>query len=116
MTGQIAAYTLEDGTVVQFEATPGPGFRPAGADEVIGALHEAVRPAVEGAKAVLDQARAAGPQKVEVKFGVKVSGTMNWVVAKAATEGNFEITLSWEPGRHEPAAAARSSAPPVPPS
>ena len=74
----------------------------------MGALQEAVRPAVEGAKAVLEQVKAVQPQKVEVKFGVKVSGTMNWVVAKAATEGNFEITLSWE--RH-PIAAPVSASP-----
>jgi hypothetical protein len=27
-----------------------------------------------------------------------VTGTANWLVAKAATEGNFEVTLSWSPG------------------
>ena len=36
------------------------------------------------------------PGGVEVKFGVKVTGEANWVVAKAATEGSFEITLTWE--------------------
>jgi hypothetical protein len=26
-----------------------------------------------------------------------VSGTANWLIAKAATEGNFDITLTWTP-------------------
>ncbi|MCA1695681.1 MAG: hypothetical protein LC749_13655 [Actinobacteria bacterium] len=34
---------------------------------------------------------------MEVKFGIKVSGTANWLIAKAATEGNFDITLTWTP-------------------
>ena len=35
------------------------------------------------------------PDSVEVKFGIKVTGTADWLVAKAATEGNFEVTLKW---------------------
>jgi hypothetical protein len=35
------------------------------------------------------------PDGVEVKFGVKVTGEASWVVAKAATGGSFEITLTW---------------------
>lgn len=54
-------------------------------------------PAVEGARAVLEQVKEAAPDKIEVRFGIKVSGTANWLVAKAATEGNFEITLVWTP-------------------
>lgn len=50
-------------------------------------------PAVEAAREVLEQARQMAPQRVEVKFGVKVTGTLNWLVAKAASEWNFEVTL-----------------------
>jgi len=41
--------------------------------------------------------KEAAPDKIEVKFGIKVSGTANWLIAKAATEGNFDITLTWTP-------------------
>lgn len=58
-------------------------------------------PAIEAAKAVLDKAKEARPDGIELKFGVKVSGTANWLVARAATEGNFEITLSWSPSSSE---------------
>jgi len=83
---------------VSFEVEPAPGFRPAGPDAVAGKLRDAVGPAVDGAKVVLDKLKEAAPDEIEVKFGVKVSGTMNWLVARAATEGNFEITLTWKPG------------------
>jgi NTP-dependent ternary system trypsin peptidase co-occuring protein len=59
-------------------------------------VQQAVAPAVEAAKVVLDKVREAGPDQVELKFGVKVSGGTNWLVAKTAGEGNFEITLTWE--------------------
>ncbi|MGH8904274.1 MAG: CU044_2847 family protein [Egibacteraceae bacterium] len=100
MPAPVVRYTLDDGTVVRFEAEPTEGFRPAGPNEVVGKLREAIGPAVEGAKVVLDKVKEAGPDTVEVKFGVKASGTMSWLVAKAASEGNFEITLTWNPDRN----------------
>jgi hypothetical protein len=98
----VVSYALDDGTVVRFEIEPYAGFRPAGPDEIVGRIREAVAPAVEGARAVLEKVKEAAPDEIEVKFGIKVSGTANWLVAKAATEGNFEITLTWTP---QPAAA-----------
>ncbi|MGH8908225.1 MAG: CU044_2847 family protein [Egibacteraceae bacterium] len=98
MPAPVVRYTLDDGTVVRFEVEPSEGFRPAGPDEIVGKLREAVGPAVEGAKVVLDKVKECRPDEVELKFGVKVSGTMSWLVAKAASEGNFEITLTWRPG------------------
>jgi Trypsin-co-occurring domain 1 len=89
-------YMLDDGMVVRFEVDPGPGFRPAGAEEVVGRLAEAAAPVVAGAKVLLEQVRASQPDEVEVKFGVKVTGTANWLIAKAASEGNFEVTLTWK--------------------
>lgn len=93
----VVGYALDDGTVVRFEIDPDAGFRPAGPDEVVGRVREAVAPAVEGARAVLEKVKEAAPDEIKVKFGIKVSGTANWLVAKAATEGNFEITLTWTP-------------------
>lgn len=95
MSGPVVGYTLDDGTVVRFEADTDDGFRPVGADEVLGQIRDAVEPAIAGARAVLEQVKKAKPDAVELKFGVKVTGTANWVVAKAATEANFEVTLSW---------------------
>ena len=95
MTQQIVTYRVDDSTTAKFEIEPTEGFRPAGPEEVLGRIQEAVTPAVEAAKTVLDKLKEARPDEVELKFGVKVSGGANWLVAKAAGEGNFEITLTW---------------------
>jgi hypothetical protein len=95
MALQPVRYTLDDGTAVAFEIEPPAGFVPASARDVIGPMRAAVEPLIDSAKLVLEAARAAGPDAVEVRFGVKVSGSANWYVARAATEGNFEVTLSW---------------------
>jgi hypothetical protein len=97
VSSQIVTYTVGEDTAVSFEVDPAPGFVAAtSADEVVGRVREAIRPAIEAAREVLAQVRESAPDQVEVKFGVKATGTMNWLVAKAATEGNFEITLSWQ--------------------
>src|SRR5437667_10277248 len=95
---EIAEYQLDDSTVVGFEIEPGDGWHQAGTKELAGQVRKAVTPAVESAKAVLEQVKEIAPDGIEVKFGVKVTGEANWIVATAATEGSFEITLSWIPG------------------
>lgn len=92
---QVVSYTVDDETVALFEVEPLEGFSPAGTGEIAGRVREAVGPAVAAARVVLERVKHLSPQDVQVKFGVKVTGTMNWVVAKAATEANFEVTLSW---------------------
>lgn len=102
MSEEVTRYTIDDGTVVAFEIDPPDGYRPAGAKDVVGQIREAVTPAIEAARVVVERARAVSPDEVEVKFGIKVSGEANWWVAKAATEGNFEITLTWKADSTQP--------------
>jgi hypothetical protein len=94
----VVSYALDENTVVRFEIEPSAEFRPAGPAEVAGRIREAVGPAVEAARVVLDRVREAAPDEITLKFGIKVSGTANWFVARAATEGNFEVELVWKPG------------------
>jgi hypothetical protein len=93
----VVSYRLDEDTTVAFEIEPVAGFRPAGANEIAGRIREAVEPAVDAARAVLERVREASPDEVKLKFGIKVSGTANWFVAKAATEGNFEVEMTWRP-------------------
>lgn len=102
MADQVTRYALDDGTVVVFEVDPASGYRPAGAVDVVDQVRAAVAPALEAARVVIEKARAAAPDEVEVKFGIKVSGEANWWIAKAATEGNFEVTLKWKCGTPQP--------------
>jgi Trypsin-co-occurring domain 1 len=97
---QVVAYEVDDSTKVLFEIEPAAGFVPAGgAGQVLGRITDAVGPAVEAAKAVLDKVKDMQPDGVEVRFGVKASGGADWLVAKAAGEASFEITLTWTSGR-----------------
>ena len=95
LSSEVVTYQLDDAMQVRFEIEPPEGFRPAGAWEVFGRVREAVAPAIEAAREVLEKAKEIRPDGVEVRFGVKVSGGANWLVAKVAGEGNFEITLTW---------------------
>lgn len=103
MATHIVIYEVNDSTAVPFEIVPTEGFQPAGPGQVLGRVREAVSPAVEAAKVVLEKVKEAGPDQVEVRFGVKVSGGADWIVAKSAGEGSFEIRLAWarseEPGK-----------------
>ena len=95
MSSQVVTYQVDDATTVNFEIEPSEGFHPAGPGEIAGWVRDAVGPALEAAKTILDKAKEARPDGVELKFGIKVSGGANWLVAKAAGEGNFQVTLTW---------------------
>ena len=98
MPSQVVTYAVDDKTVVQFEIEPVEGFAPAGVDQILGRMQEAIEPAVAAARVVLDKVRQMRPDEVEVKFALKASGSANWLVAQGSAEGNFEITLKWQPG------------------
>jgi hypothetical protein len=73
VSSQIVTYRVDESTTVRFEIEPTEGFRPAGAEEVLGRVREAVTPAIEAAEAVLEKVKEASPDRVELKFGVKAS-------------------------------------------
>ncbi len=103
MSPEIVTYDVDGSTTARFEIEPGDGFVPAGAGDVLGKVRDAAGPAIEAARELLELARELSPDGVQVKFGVKVTGTANWLVARAATEGNFEVTLTWNPPGTVPA-------------
>jgi hypothetical protein len=93
---QVVTYSVDESTTVGFEVELPEGFRPAGGpEEILGRVREAVTPAVEAARAIVEQIRKLEPGQAEVRFGIKVSGGAHWLVAKAAAEANFEVTLTW---------------------
>lgn len=95
MGSAVTQYELEDGTTVLFEYEPTGAFQLAGPEDIAGRIKAATVPALRAAREVLDQARDLSPDEVSVSFGIKVSGEANFLVAKAATEANFEVTLTW---------------------
>jgi|HubBroStandDraft_4_1064222.scaffolds.fasta_scaffold115964_1 hypothetical protein len=98
MSPKVVTYVLDDSTKVRFEIDPPAGFQDAGTDKVIGTVQEALAPAIETAKLVLDKLKEVKPGEVTVTFGLKVSGKLDWFIARAGTEGNFQVSLTWQPG------------------
>jgi hypothetical protein len=92
---QIVTYRVDDETTVDIEIDPVAGYAPAGIGKVVGQVRAAADPVVKAANAVLDEVKGLAPDEVQITFGVKVGGKANWLVARAAAEGNFEVTLSW---------------------
>ena len=97
MSSQVVTYQVDDSTTASFEIEPPEGFRPASPGHVAGKIRDAVAPAVEAAQTVLDKVKEARPDEIELTFGIKVSGTANWLIAKSAGEANFEVKLKWSP-------------------
>lgn len=97
MTSHVVSYALDADTVVQFEIESTEDWQQVSVDQVVSRVDEAARPAVEAAQRILAQIAALRPAEVEVSFGIKVNGTANWLVAKAASEANFGVKLTWRP-------------------
>ncbi len=112
MAETYAKFQLDDGTVVAFEIDPPSGFQPASPDRVVGKISQALGPMVEAAQLVIDKVKQAAPDEVEVKFGIKVTGKMDWMIAKASTDANFEVKLLWRP---TPLPTGALPVPPAPP-
>ncbi|MFI7022268.1 CU044_2847 family protein [Micromonospora sp. NPDC049900] len=95
MQSEVVRYQVDDQTIALIEVEPLAGFQPAGIGDVAGRVRESAAPAVAAAKELLEQVKSVAPDSVEVRFGIKATGTANWVVAKATGEANFEVTLAW---------------------
>lgn len=52
MSSKIVTYQVDESTMVNVEIEPPEGFSPAGPEQVLGRVRDAVGPAVEAAKAV----------------------------------------------------------------
>lgn len=94
---------LEDGTsiLVEVEDNEQRLQRVGRADTVIRGttetLEEALRRVEPAVAAVVSQVRklASPPDKVQLEFGVKLTAEAGVVIAKAATEANFKLSLEW---------------------
>lgn len=95
LDGPYVTYATKSGDVVQVEIEPVGGFMPISQDRPLGQLDYAVRPAMAAAEVVLTEARAAHPDELTVRFGIKVSAG-GIVIAKGPDAGNFEITMTWK--------------------
>ncbi|MDA3647774.1 hypothetical protein LZ318_37080 [Saccharopolyspora indica] len=92
---------LEDGGELLIESVEERGSIPVGAGGRVVQASETVQKAMgsirSAAEAVLGELRAMEqpPSKVNVQFGIKVTGEANLAVAKSAGEANFNVTIEW---------------------
>ncbi|NYI82745.1 hypothetical protein HNR68_001375 [Saccharopolyspora hordei] len=92
---------LEDGGELVVESADGAGSIPVGSGSRVVQASETVQKAMgnirSAAEAVLGELRAMEqpPAKVNVQFGIKVTGEASLAVAKSAGEANFNVTIEW---------------------
>ena len=99
---RLVEFPLEQGggrVVVEVEDSIAGPARVARAGEVAEKAAQTFEDAADGirsiARTVLDRLVDLGPQTVVVELGVKFSATAGVILAKAASEGNCKITLTW---------------------
>jgi Trypsin-co-occurring domain 1 len=94
-------YELEDGSEVYFESSEGSlvSLR-GGAPDVVGAgkLGDRLRQVAGAAEEVSRGLRERlGPEEIELTFGVKVSGGVDWwFFAKASGDASINVKLTWK--------------------
>lgn len=107
---RLAEFSMEDGSVILVEVDePENGrrtLRRGGPAEVFEKARDTFEVALNkvkpAAEAIITKLRGLtdSPDAVGVEFGVKLSATAGAVIASAATEANFKISLTWK--RKEP--------------
>ena len=100
-------FTLDDGSQVLFESAESDLVALHGGSPDVrdgGKLTAQLQGVAEAAEEVAGSLRARlVPDEVNLEFGLKVSGGVNWFFAKAQGEGTIKVTLKWAAN---PAAAA----------
>ncbi|MEV5904699.1 hypothetical protein OG613_03900 [Streptomyces sp. NBC_00015] len=92
---------LEGGGVVQFEAAAehdGPvkvGRFGDAVRELPQTLQQSLTPVGDAARAVLDQLRRAGPDEIEVEFGVTLSAEAGAVITKGTGAVHMKVRAAW---------------------
>ncbi|MEV5538808.1 CU044_2847 family protein [Saccharopolyspora shandongensis] len=98
---QLVRMPLENGGELLIEAADGRGAIPVGGGGKVVQASETVQKAMgnirSAAEAVLGELRAMEqpPSKVNVQFGIKVTGEASLAVAKSSGEANFNVSIEW---------------------
>jgi len=103
---RLAKFMLSDGRSIVAEVDEDESglhrtMRGAEATEVIARANDTFEAALDkvrdAAEAMVDRlcSLTRPPDEMEVEFGVKLSAEAGAVIAKAATEANFTISLKW---------------------
>ncbi len=108
----LARVPIEGGGTILFEAaSQAPYEGPVKAGRIGDAvrdlpqtLQQLLNPVRDAAAAALDQLRQAGPDEVEVEFGVDLSAQAGAVITKGESAVHFKVRVLWQrPGSPESA-------------
>ena len=107
MPKQLIEFTLEDGETILAEVEEPtsdaiapiariPGHIAKAKETLEGALKKVIKPFAVGSSTIVSELRNINEpaDEIEVKFGVKLSGTMGAVLT-AGGEATYEVTLKW---------------------
>lgn len=105
----IARMPLKGGGSVLIESSVPTADGPVKVGRLNDAIHDlptnlqtVLGPITETARAVLSQLRKAGPDEVEVEFGVDLATEAGAVITKTAASCHLKVTMLWrngEPGQ-----------------
>ncbi|MFE2601030.1 CU044_2847 family protein [Streptomyces sp. NPDC059396] len=98
----LARISLEGGGSILFEAVPGVSDGPVKAGRVAevlqdlpSSLQSVMAPVRDTARVVLDQLRQAGPDEVEVEFGVDLAAQAGAVITRAEANCHLKVRALW---------------------
>jgi Trypsin-co-occurring domain 1 len=116
---EFVRFTLADGSQVLFESAEGDLVALHGGEPDVregGRLTERLGAVAEAAEEVAGSLRSRlAPDEVDLEFGLKVSGELNWwFFAKAQSEGTIKVTLKWTGNQTTAASPTRPDATPDP--
>lgn len=119
--GTVVEMPLEDGSTVLVEVAEDEqrlqrvGRAGSVVRDTAETLEEALRRVKPAVTTVLHQISdlATPPDTVKIEFGVKLTAEAGVVIAKAATEANFKLSLEWSPAKPKPADSPGETAPPA---
>lgn len=100
----LARVPIEGGGTILFEAAPLSSYEgPVKAGRIGDAvrdlpntLQQVLEPVRNAAAAVLEQLRQAGPDEVEVEFGVDLSAQAGAVITKGESAVHFKVRVLWQ--------------------
>lgn len=101
----LARLSLADGSSILIEADDAPidgpvqiGRGDAVIKDLPSAFQKVMAPVAEMAKEAIAQLRAAGPDEVEIEFGVNLAAQAGAVIAKIDSGCHVKVTAKWQRG------------------
>jgi Trypsin-co-occurring domain 1 len=95
--GPFVTYATLGGDDIRVEIERSPdGFMPVSGDRPLGRVERLFEPVFSAVEGFLHGARRTRPDEISLRFGVKVTGGGNAVIAKDLDSGSFQVSMTWK--------------------